>query len=149
MHVDDEDLERYLLERLEKTRTAVIEAHLADCSACAIRLTSVNLLVHQLTELRRSQMALGSADKRREPRIATNEAGVLQKINPFSPDRLDVRILDVSKEGMRVAGPNSLEPGTSVKVRLRGMIAFGEVRHCRMVGGAYQAGIQLHDAIPA
>jgi|HubBroStandDraft_1064217.scaffolds.fasta_scaffold499409_1 hypothetical protein len=148
MHVRDEDLELYLMERLEKAQTVTVEAHLSDCSACAIRLNSANILSNQLAELRREQTPFRGVEKRREPRVTTDDAGVLQKINPFSPDRFDVRVLDVSKDGMRVAGPNSLEPGTNVKVRLNDKIAFGEVRHCRVVGGAYHAGIQLHDTFP-
>jgi hypothetical protein len=148
MHVRDEDLELYLMERLEKAQTATIEAHLTDCSACAVRLRSADVLSNQLADLPRKQTPFGGVEKRCEPRVTTDEAGVLQKINPFSPDRLNVRVLEVSKGGMRVSGPNSLEPGTNVKVLLNSEIAFGEVRHCRMVGGAYHAGIQLHDTFP-
>jgi hypothetical protein len=72
----------------------------------------------------------------------------LQTINPFSPDRLNVNLLDVSKSGMKIGGPTRLLPGGSVKIRLKGMIAFEEVRHCREVGEGYEAGIQLFDALP-
>jgi len=73
--------------------------------------------------------------------------GVLQCISPFSPTHLDVRIIDVSKSGMKIGGADQLEPGSTVKVRLRSMIAFGEVRHSGRVGSEYQAGIQLDDAL--
>jgi hypothetical protein len=143
MHIRDEDFELYLLERLDAEMKAAIEGHLRQCVACAIRVTSVNIL----RESSRAQAMAGGKDKRREQRIPTEGAGVLQRINPFSIDRLDIRILDVSSEGMRIGSPYPLDPGTTVKLRLSTVIAFGEVRHCRLVSGAYQAGIHLHDAL--
>jgi hypothetical protein len=145
VHARGEDLELYLLERLEKGQTLTLESHLSECPACAGRLASATRFFNQLAELGRKQAVFGGAEKRSEPRISTDDAGVLQKILPFSPDRLPIRILDVSKGGMKVGVLDSLEPGTSVKVRLQAMIAFGEVRYCRTAGGSYHAGIQLHN----
>lgn len=147
MHVRDQDLEMYLLDRLESGETPKLESHLAECSECATRLSSVSFF-DQLVELSRRQAVLGGTEKRREPRVATEDSGVLQTINPFSPERLEIMVLDISKNGMRVGAPNLLYPGTTVKVRLKGMMAFGDVRYCRMAGvDFYQAGIQLYDAL--
>jgi anti-sigma factor RsiW len=148
MHVSDEDLDLYLSEGLGNRKAETVDSHLAECAACAVRVNSANSYAKQLADLGRIQAAFGWTEKRREARVGADEAGVLQRISPFSQDRFDVRILNVSTEGLSVTGPHSLEPGTNVKVRLKRMIAFGEVRHRRMVGGAYHAGIQLHDAIP-
>ncbi len=143
-HVRDEDLELYLLERLEKGQTPSLESHLAECGVCATKLSSVAFF-DQLVELSRKQAASAQIDKRREPRVSTQDPGVLQKINPFSSDRLPIEILDISKGGMKVHVTSALEPGTMVKVRLKSMIAFGEVRHCKMVNHSYHSGIQLYD----
>jgi hypothetical protein len=148
MHVCDEDLELYLLERLEKDKKSILESHLTGCEPCASRLTSANIFVQELAEQNRRPPVFGGKEKRSQPRTACDDPGVLQKINPFSSDRENVRILDVSKDGMKVGAPSSLEPGTTVKVRLKSMIAFGEVRYCRAVGEAYHAGIQLQTGIP-
>ena len=78
-----------------------------------------------------------------EPRIETEGDAIIQRINPFSADRLNVRILDVSKEGMRLGSPYFLEPGTALIIRIQNTVAFGEVRHCRMIGGSYHAGVEL------
>jgi hypothetical protein len=144
MHVSDEELELYLLERLEKGQTPTLESHLANCRVCATKLSSVAFF-DQLVDMSRKQAAAAPTEKRREPRISTEDPGLLQKINPFSPDRVPIQIVDVSKGGMKVKAPNSLEIGTMVKVRLKTVIAFGEVRHCRAVGDSYHAGIQLYD----
>jgi hypothetical protein len=47
--------------------------------------------------------------------------------------------------GLKIASPYFLEPGTTVKVRLHHTIFFGEVRHCRMINGAYHSGIELEN----
>jgi hypothetical protein len=145
MHVRDEDLELYLLERLEKSQTPTLESHLAECKVCAAKLSSVAFF-DQFVQLSQKHADSARMEKRREPRIATDDAGVLQTINPFSPHHVHIRILDISKGGMRVSAPNSLERGTMVKVRLKGTISFGVVRHCRAVSGSYQAGIQVYEA---
>jgi hypothetical protein len=144
MHVRDEDLELYLLERLDEDRKPALESHLAGCRVCATKLSSVTFF-DQLIELSRRQAVSSRTENRREPRISTQDSGVLQKINPFSADRLSVQIIDISKGGMQVNAPSSLEPGTMVKVRMKGTIAFGEVRHCRVYGYSYRAGILLYD----
>jgi hypothetical protein len=146
MHVRGEDLELYLLERLGEGQILTLESHLAECPSCAGRLASATKFFYQLAELSRKQAIFAGTEKRSEPRISTDDAGVLQKISPFSSNRWRIRILDVSKGGMKVGVLDSLEPGTSVKVRLQATIAFGEVRYCRRVGGSYHAGIQLHNA---
>jgi hypothetical protein len=148
MHIRDEDLELYLLERLEQAQTQALESHLAGCGVCAAKLSSVAFFDH-VVQLSEKQAFSAREDKRREPRTATDDPGVLQRIVPFSPDRLLIRIIDVSKGGMQVSAPVSLERGTMIKVLLKGLIAFGEVRHCRAVGASYRAGIQLYDALQA
>jgi hypothetical protein len=147
IHACDEDLELYLLDRLHTDHKLTLESHLRGCSACAIKLTSAKLLVTQLAELGREQAVFDGKEKRTQPRRTTDTHGVLQRISPFFPDRVNVRILDVSGDGMRVGAPVSLEPGTTVKVRLKRTIAFGEVRYCRAVGSAYHAGVLLQNDI--
>jgi hypothetical protein len=146
MHVRDQDLEMYLLDRLQNGETPKLESHLAECDDCAMRLSSVAFF-DQLVELSRKQAVLGGAEKRREPRVATQDSGVLQTITPFSADRLNITVLDISKNGMRVAAPIFMYPGTTVKVRLKSMMAFGDVRYCRRFGYSFHAGIQLYDAL--
>jgi len=147
MHVHDAELRLYLMERLERNKMQSLESHLTGCGTCAGRISSVTFF-DQLTGPTRAEAAtFGGLEKRSERRISTVDAGILQCISPFSSERLDVRIIDVSKSGLKVGGANQLEPGSTVKVRLKSMIAFGEVRHCSRVGSEYQAGIQIHDAL--
>ena len=146
MHVHDQHLEMYLLDRLEGNETSQVESHLDRCAECATRLSSVAFF-DQLVELSRRQAVVNGTEKRRDPRVSTEDPGILQRINPFSPERSSVLILDVSKNGMKVGAPVVLFPGTMVKVRMKTMVAFGDVRHCREIGDFYQAGIRLYDTL--
>lgn len=56
-------------------------------------------------------------------------------------------ILDVSRSGLRVALTKRVDRGAHVKVKLHGNVIFGEVRYCRSVSGAFQAGIRIQDLI--
>ena len=115
MHVGARDLELYLLDRLEKGRATSLEAHLAGCGPCVQKLSSAGFF-DQLVELSRKQADFNGVEKRRESRVSTYDSGVLQTINPFSPERLNIHILDVSKSGMKIGGPTNLMPGGSVKI---------------------------------
>lgn len=146
MHVHDQHLEMYLLDRLQRHETSQVESHLGKCAECATRLSSVAFF-DQLVELSRKQAILTGTEKRREPRVSTEDAGILQRINPFSLERSSIMVLDVSENGMKIGAPVVLFPGTMVKVRLKTMVAFGDVRHCREIGDFYQAGIRLYDTL--
>ena len=66
-------------------------------------------------------------------------------LHPLSTARIDVRVLDVSKDGLRLRVPEFLQPGSVIQVRLESSIALGEVRYCRAAHGGFDAGIQLQD----
>jgi hypothetical protein len=46
--------------------------------------------------------ALSGREKRSEPRFATNDTAVFQILNPFSEESWHIRVLDVSKNGLRI-----------------------------------------------
>jgi len=143
MHISDGDLEIYLLDGFGLDQRKTFESHLRDCMACAIRLTSANILFRHRTPL-----VLSGSEKRNQPRTATDIKGVLQQINPFSAHRFNVRVIDTSTEGMRIESPLTLEPGTLIKLRTKDKLVFGEVRHCRAIASVFHAGIQLQNEFP-
>src|SRR5579862_6719217 len=50
-------------------------------------------------------------ERRREPRILTNHAASMQVLNPFLDGRLAVRVLDVSRNGLRLTRDTQLLRG--------------------------------------
>lgn len=143
MHVRDEELELYALGRLSAGQASQVESHITECGECGGRLPRVFKFPERLAELSRVQ----SADKRREPRIATDDPASIQVINPVSAEQWDVRVINVSKSGMRVRTAKFLDLGCHVKIRLKEMIAFGIVCYCVKAEEEFHAGIKLHQVL--
>ncbi len=145
LHPHDRDLGLYLLERLPEDGLSAIEAHLADCEVCDQRLVqeAISLSSSGVTQLGTTL----AGEMRKEPRYKTDEAATLQTLNPFSPDRYPGRLADVSRTGMKLQIPVRVECGTLIKISLKNMIAFGEVRYCVEVGDAFHFGVQVSQTV--
>jgi PilZ domain len=145
LHPDDQDLGLYLLERLPEDSLSAVEAHLTNCAVCDQR------LVQEISSLSASSVAqLGNAltgEMRKEPRYRTDETVSLQALNPFSPDRYSGRLADVSRSGMKLQIPVRVERGTLIKIGLKNMIAFGEVRYCVPVGDVFHFGVHVSQTV--
>ena len=87
-------------------------------------------------------------EKRREHRIVVDESAVLQVMSPLSHEHLEVRLLDVSKNGLRFFAQVGVLPGSLVMVRIKGHLAFGEARYCVAATEGFFVGIQLSDFVP-
>jgi hypothetical protein len=145
-HPQDQDLGDYLLECLPEDSLSAINVHLANCEACDQR------LVREISSLSSSGVAqLGTAlngEMRKEPRYVTDENVSLQTLRPFSTDRYQGRLADVSRSGMKLQSPVRVECGTLIKIGLKNMLAFGEVRYCVQVGDAFHCGVQISQTVP-
>jgi hypothetical protein len=86
-------------------------------------------------------------ERRREPRIATNDAASMHVLNPLLDGRVAVRVLDVSRNGLKLCTFTHLQRGTLVQIYLRNIVAMGEVRHCAKIGDEFHAGVQLDDVL--
>lgn len=82
-------------------------------------------------------------ERRRGPRIPTDDIAYLRILKPASPERLVVRVLDVSKGGFKLGLGKSLYPGCEVQIRLKDVVALGEVRYCVPAKVGFFAGIQI------
>jgi hypothetical protein len=88
-------------------------------------------------------------EKRREHRIPTdNHPGQIQAFSPFSPTKIRVQIMDVSRNGLKVRTPQFVGRGAIVQVLIKEAIILGEVRYCVPAGAEFDAGIQILDLIP-
>ena len=129
VHVLQQDLQTYLTRLLPTGSDSGTERHLSGCKPCVARLThwaDFSATLCEIPALRPN----GKREQRRNPRFATNGSGVLQILNPFSVEYLEVNISDISKEGMRLHVPVSVGRGSLVKVRMMTSLFFGEARYC-------------------
>lgn len=143
-HIQEHDLELYLKAELSSEAISVIDAHLTDCGDCVKKLAEQDKCLWYLAELSDGE---GAADieKRRSPRVVTNDAAAIQMISPFCIDTWDIRIVDVSKGGLRTFTPRDLAPGTLVKIKMQYSVACGDIRYCVAGENGFFAGVRLHD----
>jgi|ERR1700722_1359721 len=148
-HVQDDDLELYLLARLPFDRLPALESHLIGCSSCRSRLSAVAGFAFRILKLVDRHIGnYAGTEKRREHRIPTDDAGTMQWFSPFSPAKIPVQITDISRNGLKVHTPRSPERGHIVQVVFKGAIILGEVRYCVAAGAGFDVGIQIQDVVP-
>jgi len=145
MHLRDDLLELYLQEGLESAFIAKAESHLGFCKSCSARLVEAAFFTDQVAVFDHRQRAPDGNERRRLTRIATNDPATIQQVNPFSPDQSEVKVLDISRAGLRIHSSVSLLPGAFVKVRLRRIIALGVVQYCVTTKNEFDLGVYLRD----
>jgi hypothetical protein len=69
-------------------------------------------------------------------------------LNPMSPGRLEIRVLETSAHGLRLRVPQFLSPGTAIQVRLKDSVTLAEVRYCRPTGAEFYVGVWIQDVFP-
>ncbi|HXP88694.1 MAG TPA: hypothetical protein VN841_28445 [Bryobacteraceae bacterium] len=143
-HLQIDDLEAYVHNRLDSASAAGIQSHVRQCPPCGEKLAT--LLIAQLTALSESERN-GIRERRIGERNQKGEAGCLQTLSPLSFEQSDIHVLDVSKDGFAVLTPAALKPGAIVHVRAGAGNLLGEVRYCRNTDdGKFRAGIQFRTA---
>ncbi len=90
----------------------------------------------------------GGREKRREHRIPAADTGQMQTFSPFSLAAIQVQVIDISRNGLKVRTPQLVHRGTIVQVRVKGATILGEVRYCVAAGTEFDAGIQIQDVVP-
>ncbi len=143
-HVLENEMELYLKDQLGKESLAAVDAHLGSCRTCSNKLAEQDKCLWYLAELTTGEVP-GDGERRRHPRLATNDPASVQILHPFSAAIWDVRIVDVSKSGLRAHSPQSLPPGSLIKVRMQYSVACGDVRYCIPAENGFFAGVRLHD----
>ena len=144
-HVDEKVLELYLKAQLPHEAISVVDAHLGACQECVDRLTEQDKCLWYMAELSANEAA-GDGERRRYPRLVTDDSASLQVLNPFSAGIWEVRIVDVSKGGLRIYTPEQLMPESLIRVKMRYSVACGDVRYCiAALDQGFHAGVRMHD----
>lgn len=141
MHVCDEELELYALKRLRSEQVFTVESHLAACSMCAGKLPQLVIFALRLQTLSKKPPGV-NGERRCEHRIPADDPAQMRLLSPFSTDILGIRILNISRGGLRVSVPIRLSPMTLVQVRSK---QTGEVVYCVLSGAEQHAGIKIQD----
>jgi hypothetical protein len=149
MHVRVDDLELYVSGGLAEAATTEISTHMAVCAECSGKLDETRDFLDRLAGLSQSQMVKPSpAERRQSQRIPTNDPARVKLLHPSVSEPLPARILDVSKDGMKVELARALEPGAIVEVLFKRFLAITEVRYCVQIGEVFHAGVLIQDVFP-
>jgi hypothetical protein len=112
-HAHDDDLQLYVLGRLNAAKVDVLERHVVDCAECKERLGTTAQVVAKISNLHRNDEG---TDRRNEPRFHIADAVFLCCLAPALSDRWRVQIIDVSKNGLgllaHATDPRRLGPYT-------------------------------------
>jgi len=146
MHISAKDLELYLLGQLTEDRTSRIALHISGCESCAKLLEETKTFVERMLDLsNRLGQSAGPAERRKYPRIPTDNPARLRVLQPVVLEPENIKILDTSREGMKLATQRPLEAGALVQIRLTSLVILAEVRHCHQQGDVYHAGVAIQD----
>jgi len=144
VHISDEELKRYALKRLRPELAFAGDSHLAASTPYSGDMPELVDFMLRLQTLRKEPSG-ADREQRCEHRIVTDEPAQMRLLSPFSPDILTIRILNVSRGGLKVSVPIGLSPTALVQVRSKQAIILGEVRYCVSNGEGWHAGIKIYD----
>ena len=119
MYVQDSNLERFIADRLRDGRLSL----LAD--------------------------GYPGADRRLERRYSFSDRAWMHTVYPLSSNRRSVRLLDISRSGLRIDAVLPELQSASIRVQLRDVFVIGEVRYCREAGEKYHIGVRVETVLYA
>jgi hypothetical protein len=89
-------------------------------------------------------------ERRKEPRLKTNQAVMVTPIGMIGMPPVPGRVLDISGSGLRLILPNPVPCGSPIKIETRHMAIVGEVCRCERDKRVYVVGLMvLHAATVA
>jgi hypothetical protein len=146
VHVRLDSLELYARGGLPDAETNEISSHVSVCPECSEKLSEARGFLDQLAHLSERQLGHPSpAERRKSQRVPTDDPARIKLLYPAISEALPARILDVSKDGMKVELSQVLEPGATIEVLFKRFVAIAEVRYSIRVGDGYHCGVQIQD----
>ncbi len=143
-----DQLELYALGELPAAVSAAVESHLKTCVDCGIQLEQSRQTIGQCIALTDEPEDTGP-ENRKSPRLETDDPAVLTILKPERVSRVKIRILNASREGLKLEVSSELMTGAFVQVHVRDLFILAEVRYCIPAGEVFHAGVQIHDVFPA
>jgi hypothetical protein len=148
VHLQAERLELYALGELTEELSGIVESHLKACVPCGVQFEEARAAIGQWIPAAKEEY--DGPEKRKGPRVATDDPAVLAVLEPRQSNRIKMRIIDASKDGLKLLLPVELIRGAVVQIHVRDLFIMAEVRYCLPAGPAlFHAGVQIQDVFPA
>jgi len=142
MHVSKEQLQSYLVGALPVEDYNQLKSHLDECGRCRTLLARTD--IQQTGEI---LSQIGHDERRREVRVPTSDTASVQVISPPTRESLDVRVLDVSRNGLKISTSKFLKAGVILRVQLRNAWIVGEVRYCVATDDGFCVGLYIQNCV--
>lgn len=150
MHLQTQHIKSYVLGQLPEDLFTFVDSHIRDCAACGSRLLEMRRsLCHEAAGGDKTRLGCSASERRRNLRVPTASPAGLTVLNPPQPDCKDVTILDISKDGLRLAVPDEIMRGSIVQVHMDDLFIMAEVRYCRQAGEAFHVGVLIQSVFAA
>ena len=144
MHAGKEDLKLYLVGRLPTPKASLIEIHIGQCESC--RASLAQAVAELRKETQQAATDIKFPDPRHDPRFQADEPVIIYVFSP-APARMPARLVEVSKNGVKLRMRQRLWPGALIQVHRRRTIALAEVRYSVALDDDFQIGAQIQDVI--
>jgi anti-sigma factor ChrR (cupin superfamily) len=145
VHIEEERLELYALGELPEEASGAVESHLKSCVACGVQFEESRAAIGQWTPTDEFK----GPEKRKGRRVATDDPALLTVLQPERSARVEIRIVEASKDGMKLLIPNKVITGAIIQIHVRDLFIMAEVRYCIPKGAKFHAGVQIQDVFPA
>jgi hypothetical protein len=99
--------------------------------------------------LRNQKVDTDGVERRGGNRTPVDKPASWKVFNPELTSLTQLRILDVSKGGLKLCLPDSLKPGTLIQIRFKTAIAVGKVCYCLPVQSEFHIGVEIQEISPA
>src|SRR5947209_8005181 len=88
-------------------------------------------------------------ERRKERRIPVNLRASMRIMDAFFAEKIPVRVLDMSRGGLRILCSVALAPETRVNVQTGKYRIYGIIRHCTVIDEfSYSCGVQIQKREP-
>lgn len=88
-------------------------------------------------------------ERRADPRAPLDQPATVKILHPRATldDRVDGRVVNLSRSGLKLRVASPMLPGSMVQVRFMERIALGEIRYCIPTGPDYYVGVRFQDVM--
>jgi len=147
VHIEAERLELYALGELPEDASGAIESHLKSCVDCGVQFEESRAAIGQWAP--DDQPEFKGPEKRKNPRVTTDDAALLTVLQPERSARVKIRVIEASKDGMKLLIPHQVITGSIVQIHVRDLFIMAEVRYCIPKAQEFHAGVKIQDVFPA
>lgn len=138
MHPRDEELALYSVGRLSPSRLPVVKSHLLECRVC---MTKLERMFKESLPRNPSE----AHDRRRHVRTLVDQPASIRVVRRSVSPATEGRVINISDGGLKIAVPETFEPGTLVQIRVENRFILAEVRYCVREGDEFHVGVETKD----